>query len=206
MTQTKHHPVPHFTGTLGMFWFIAGLSMLFGAMVLGYVFIRASRREDVQFGTIELPRMLWISTALVLLASATIQSALIAIRRERQDLLRAWLVVTLMLGLAFCAIQIPSLATLLKHHLANVRAHQLAGGDANNLMGVNPFFGLIAVFIIVHALHVLGGIVQLLFVTHGAFRGRYDHEFYNPVKHAAIYWHFLDIVWIALYGMMYLAG
>lgn len=189
-----------------MIWFISGLSMLFGAMILGYVYIRTSRKDDVQFGTLALPHLFWISTAIVLLASATIQSAVIAIRRERQDLLRAWLVVTLMLGIAFCLVQAPSMLTLVKQHLALVRAYDAAGGDANNLMHVNPFFGLIFVFILVHALHVIGGIVQLGMVTHGAFAGKYDHEYHNPVKHSAIYWHFLDVVWLAMYGMMVLAG
>ncbi len=189
-----------------MIWFISALSMLFGAMLLGYLAIRTTRAADVGFGTIELPRMLWLSTALVLLASATIQAAVISIRRERQDLLRAWLVVTLMIGIAFCCVQLPSLGILVKHHLANVHAHELAGGDANNLLRVNPFFGIIFVFILIHALHVLGGIVELLLVTHGAFAGKYDHEYYNPVKHSAIYWHFLDVVWLAMFGMMFLAG
>lgn len=189
-----------------MIWFISGLTMLFGAMMLGYFIVRWNRAADVQFGSLQLPHLFWISTAIVLVASATIQSAVIAIRRERQDLLRAWLVVTLLLGVAFCFVQMPSMIALVKQHLAIIQSHQAAGGDANNLMRVNPFFGLIFVFFLVHALHVLGGIIQLLFVTHGAFTGKYDHEFYNPVKHSAIYWHFLDVVWLAMFGMMVLAG
>ncbi len=189
-----------------MIWFISGLSMLFGAMILGYMIIRTSRASDVEFGTLQLPHMFWLSTAIVLLASATIQSAVIAIRRERQDLLRAWLVTTLILGVLFCLLQMPSMAFLVNQHLANLRIYDASGGDASNLMRVNPFFGLIFVFILVHALHVIGGIVQLAIVTHGAFSGKYDHEFHNPVKHSAIYWHFLDVVWIIMYGMMFLAG
>jgi heme/copper-type cytochrome/quinol oxidase subunit 3 len=189
-----------------MIWFISGLSMLFGAMMLMYFIIRSSRAADVGFGTLHLPRLLLLSTALVLTASATVQLAVIAIRRERQDLMRAWLLVTLFVGIAFCAVQVPSLGSLFHRHLEIVRVHTMAGGNANNLMGVNPFFGIIAVFILVHALHVLGGIVQLGLVTHGAFTGKYDHEYYNPVKHSALYWHFLDVVWLAMYGMMVLAG
>lgn len=206
MTTAKNHPVPHFTGTVGMIWFIGGLSMLFGAMLVAYLLIRTNRAADVGFGTIHLPHRFWFSTALVLAASVTIQSAVIAIRRERQDLLRAWLVVTILIGIAFCAVQAPAMGTLVQQHLANLRAHDAVLGDASNLNRVNPFFGIIFVFILIHALHVVGGIIQLLFVTHGAFSGKYDHEFYNPVKHSALYWHFLDVVWVAMYGMMYLAG
>jgi heme/copper-type cytochrome/quinol oxidase subunit 3 len=67
-------------------------------------------------------------------------------------------------------------------------------------------YGLIFVLILVHALHVLGGLAGLAMTTANAFRGRYDHENYVGVKNAALYWHFLDVVWIIMYLGIYLAG
>jgi cytochrome c oxidase subunit III len=201
----KHHAVPHFTGTLAMIWFLSGLAMLFGAGMVGYVVVRMQRVNDVSLGSIHLPAGLWASTALVLVASVTIQLAVSAIRRERQDLLRAWLVVTLMVGIAFCLVQVPSLAGLVKEHFA-LRAQFDAAGGSPAGAKAQPFLGLVFVFILVHAGHVLGGIIQLVVVTRSAFRGRFDHEFYNPVKHAALYWHFLDVIWIMMFGMMKALG
>lgn len=179
--------------------------MLFGAGMLGYLAVRLNRTDEVAIGTLHLPHTLWLSTALVLLASATIQLAVAAIRRERQDRLRAWLIVTLLVGIAFCIVQTPALGSLVHQHFEQLRAYDLAGGYRAGA-SVNPLFGLIFIFILIHAAHVLGGIVQLVIVTRGAFLGRYDHEYYNPVKHAAMYWHFLDVVWLVMFGLMFGAG
>ena len=197
--------VPHFTGTLAMIWFLSGLSMLFGAGMLGYIMIRLNRTEDVAIGSLHLPRTLWLSTGLVLLASITIQLAVSAIRRERQDRLRAWLIVTLLIGIAFCVVQAPALTTLIQQHLSQMAAFDAAGGRAAGAR-TNPLFGLIFMFILIHAAHVVGGILQLVAVTRGAFLGKYDHEYYNPVKHAALYWHFLDVIWLIMFGLIYGAG
>lgn len=211
-SPTKHHSVPHFTGTLATIWFISGLGMLFGALMLGYIAIRLSRRDDVPIGALHLPHLLWLSTALVLIASATIQAAVIAIRRERQDLLRAWLVVTLIVGVLFCVVQVPSLGSLVRQHLDAMHAFDAGGGGGfyegrmTGTVAPQPFFGIIFAFILIHAAHVIGGLVQLVLVLRGAFAGRYDHEFYNPVKHTAIYWHFLDVVWLIMFGTMISAG
>ena len=211
-TPAKHHQVPHFTGTLATIWFVSGLGMLFGALMLGYVSVRIGRRDDVPIGALRLPNMLWLSTALVLVASATIQAAVLSIRRERQDLLRAWLVVTLIVGLLFCAVQIPCLGSLVRQHLDAMHRFDAGGGGAffggrvTGTVAPQPFFGIMFAFILVHAAHVIGGLVQLVLVIRGAFAGRYDHEYFNPVKHTAIYWHFLDVVWLIMFGTLFAAG
>jgi heme/copper-type cytochrome/quinol oxidase subunit 3 len=67
-------------------------------------------------------------------------------------------------------------------------------------------YGLIFFLILVHALHVVGGLVGLSVTTAHALQGRYDHERYGGVKHAAMYWHFLDAVWLVMYGCLATAG
>jgi cytochrome c oxidase subunit III len=202
------HRLPAYTGTLAMWWFIGGLVMLFGASMLGYLAIRLNQKNHVSLGTIDLPSGLWFSTALVLLASITIQLAVSAVRRERQGLLRGYVLTTLILGLAFCLVQVPCLWSLVQQHLNelaridSLRNTMTAEQFANEPR--NQFFGLIFVFILLHAAHVLGGIIHLFAVTLGAWANQYDHEFYNPVKHAAMYWHFLDVVWLVMFGTMFL--
>jgi cytochrome c oxidase subunit III len=67
-------------------------------------------------------------------------------------------------------------------------------------------YGMIFFFVLVHAAHVLGGMIYLAIVTHRALDGRYDHENYVGVKHAAMYWHFLDVVWLLMFGTFLFAG
>ena len=67
-------------------------------------------------------------------------------------------------------------------------------------------FVALFMLILLHALHVVGGIIYLIMVQVGAVSGLYDHESHAPVKHAAIYWHFLDIVWILMFFTLKLLG
>jgi heme/copper-type cytochrome/quinol oxidase subunit 3 len=60
--------------------------------------------------------------------------------------------------------------------------------------------------VLIHALHVLGGVIYLAIVTQRALAGRYDHEHYTGVKHAAMYWHFLDLVWLMMFGTFLVLG
>ena len=182
--------------------FVLSLGMLFFASMLGYVAIRTGYygRVDLPAGALRpsFPASLWVSTALVLAGSFTISRALAAVRRERQRPFRAWLAATLGLAVLFVIVQTPSLAAILSAHFAQLRA----AGEGRPM----ALFGLIFFLIIVHALHVAGGIVFLAWVLYRAGQNAYDHEHHIPIRHAALYWHFLDVVWIALFGTMFVLG
>ena len=185
-----HHRLPPNTATIGMWLFLAALTMLFGATMLAYAIIRTHGAAAPALGTVHLPHLLWLSTALMLLGSVTIHRALAAVRRERQAQLRQSLVMTCLLAVAFCTVQTPALWKLLQTH----RAAAMQG---------TFLYGLIAFLILIHALHVLGGIIGLTVTTAHAFQNRYDHENYAGVKHAAMYWHFLEAVWVVMFaGLM----
>jgi len=72
--------------------------------------------------------------------------------------------------------------------------------------GFTALFGLIATLIVIHALHVIGGVVPLAVVTRHAHRGRYDHESHGPVTYVAMYWHFLDAVWVVMFAVLLVAS
>ncbi len=63
-------------------------------------------------------------------------------------------------------------------------------------------YGLIFFMIMLHALHVVGGFVALVRVVDGAARRRYHHEQFHPVRQLAMYWHFLDGVWVIMFSML----
>ncbi|MFT3787528.1 MAG: cytochrome c oxidase subunit 3 [Tepidisphaeraceae bacterium] len=212
-TTPRDHRLPRGAGTFAMWWFLSTLGMLFAASLLGYIIIRLQRAwpnnvdaveqvAPIPIGSLrgEFPSVLWLSTAIVLAASVTIQLALRAVEREQQNKLRRWTLITLALGVLFCVIQLPAMASLIREHLARMSEAATAAKLGNALLG------LAFVLILLHALHVLGGIVHLLNVAHGAKRGLYDHESHGPVKHAAMYWHFLDLVWMLMFATFYIAG
>ncbi len=199
----RTHRVPRGTDELGMWLFLAALAVLFLSTMLGYVIVRISKTREVlrpgttevvvsptapPLGEIQMPWGLWISTLVILASSVTMHLALQNIRRERQAKFRAMLIATLGLSILFCLIQIPAMGSLLANHF---------NADASNTI-----LGLIFFLILLHALHVVGGIIPLGVITYKAGQGRYDHEHYKPVKTVAMYWHFLDVIWVFMFAVL----
>ncbi|HWE01330.1 MAG TPA: heme-copper oxidase subunit III [Tepidisphaeraceae bacterium] len=184
---------PQRTSAIGMYLFLASLFMLFASGLFGYVIIRANAAQKFSLGSLRLPPALWISTILVVVGSFTIQRAVHEVRRERQRSFRNWMAATLLIAIVFVIVQAPSMLILLSRQQA-MRQRKLA------------LYGLVFFLILLHALHVLGGIIALLRTSRRAARGVYDHEHFQPVRHVALYWHFLDAVWLAMFFTFLLMG
>jgi len=167
---------------LGMWLFLAALTMLFAAGMLGYVLIRA-RAGGPPAGSIRLPAGLWVSTVIIVTSSLCIQQAVQAARTGTPTQLRRWLSATWMLALGFLAVQIPCMVILLKSH-----------------KGL-PLYGLLFFLILLHAAHVLGGLVALGAVSIGSARAASAAARFGAVKRTAMYWHFLDGVWIVMFAV-----
>lgn len=197
--KSGFHP-PRRTGTIGMYLFLAALFMLFASSLLAYVFIRTQSAARPPRGTLHLPAALWLSTAMIVGVSVTFPRALRALRREKQPLFRKWIVATLVLACGFVMVQTPAMIQLLATHrqILEDYQHTPAAHESGSAPAVH-LYGFVFVLVLLHATHVLGGIVSLIVVTVRGYRGAYDHEDYLPVIYAAMYWHFLDAVWIVMF-------
>jgi len=171
--------------TFGLLLFLAALTMFFLAGIVSFVVIRVSGQNSPPMGDLKMPIGLWVSTALLMASGVTFHMALLDVRCERQTEFRRYIVLTGLLTVAFLIVQAFSLSELLAAH------------EANRVRGF-ALYSLIMSLVIVHAVHVIGGLVPLGVVTRKAFQGRYDHEAYSGVQHCAMYWHFLDAVWLAM--------
>lgn len=178
----------------GLKLFLASLSVLFAASLVAYAIIRVSAtRRGLPLHELHMPGMLWLSTGAMLISSLTIHLAIGQVRAGRQRAFRGALVTTSILGLAFLLIQAPSLYKILQTHEA--------------FRQQNVFlYGLILMLIALHALHVIGGLVPLGLVTVRGLIGRYHAGRYEGVRQVAVYWHFLDIVWLMMFGLLYFMG
>jgi cytochrome c oxidase subunit 3 len=184
----------YLAGRLGMLLFLVSLGMLFAASVIGYVVVRAER-GGTPVDLPPLPRLLWLSTVLLLGTSASMQLAVAAARRGRDEPLVRYLVATIGLSLAFLVVQTVCWWQWLE-----------AVGDLWSRS--EPYRIALAGFYVftgVHALHVLGGLAALGFVTVRAERGRYTAEHHPGVLFTAWYWHFLDAVWLVLFATLLIA-
>jgi cytochrome c oxidase subunit 3 len=175
---------------IGMWVALAGVMMMFTALTSAYV-VRASTSND--WRPIAMPRLLWLSTALILLSSATFEIARRTLRRGNESAYQRWLLLTVLLGLGFLASQ------LLAWRQLAAQGIYLASSPHNSF-----FYVLTGA----HGLHLLGGILGLDFLLLRSWRKRsLEHGTMRRqaiVNAVALYWHFMFGLWIYLFLLLFL--
>ena len=177
-------------GVLGMWIFLAALSVLFLASIAGYLIVRTKAAAWPPPGMPRLPSGLWLATALLLTGSVRVHLALTRMRLGQRTAAVRWLVATLSLAIAFLLVQTWNWWDLIAARMT---------ATTKNLYAFT-FFMLTGL----HAAHVIGGVILLAVVTARAAKGRYGSGRHNGVTYAAMYWHFLDVVWIVLFAVLVL--
>lgn len=175
----------------GLAVFLASLAMIFLSTLAGYAYIRVGAREWPPAGAPPLPRGLWLSTVLLVLSSVTVHAALVGARADRQRLVRAGLLATTALGLGFLACQ-------------GVAWRVLA--ERMPVTTATQYSFTFYLLTVLHAVHVVGGFGPLLVATVKGVRGRYDSAEHTGVTLIAIYWHFLDVMWLLVFTTLVLVG
>jgi len=173
---------------LGMFLLLLMLSVLFVASLVLFAIFRVKAAQWPPPGTPTLPGGLWASTIVLVVSSGTMHAALRSARRNRQGGLRLAMVVTTLLGLAFLALQSHNWYELVR-----------AGLPMQKNFYAFFFYTLTGL----HAAHVIGGVIALLVVSVFAFLGRYGPSSLAGVWRCAVYWHFLDVVWLVLFAVLH---
>ena len=174
---------------LGMALFLVSLGVLFVAGMVAYLLIRTGSAAAPPRGAVAMPAGLWLSTAILLAAGLTMFNVQ---RRARQgDIasLRPWLLVTFALSLAFVLVQVPSMSELMVAH-RQALVQRFSG-----------IYGLTVALIAIHALHVIGGLIPLTVLVWLAIRGRLGGEHELWVRSCGNYWHFLEGVWVVMFGV-----
>ncbi len=110
---------------------------------------------------------------------------------------------TAALGLAFLVVKSIEYTHKYEHHLVPGAGFMYSGPDARN---VELFFSIYFVMTAVHALHMIIGLGILARLIPRAWRGAYGPDYHHPIECFGLYWHFVDIVWIFLFPLLYLLG
>ena len=211
---------PSYAYRLAMWIFLTSLSMLFASSLLGYMLMRYDGPQAPAHGAIHPPRSLFVSTILLIVGSVTMSAALAAVRREQQTRFRWLMAASALLAFGFLTIQTPSLGILLDDYarekaLLPTPPHTGNTADDQEFLRAIPksagsrlgqLYFVVVSLVVLHALHVIGGLVPLAVATVRAFKGKYDHEVHEGVTLCTMYWHFLDVVWIILFGTILLVG
>ncbi len=196
----------HEAGTIGMWAFLVTEVMFFGGFFLGYTVYRVRYPEAFAEGSRLLGAGLGaFNTAVLLLSSLTMALAVRGAQTGDKRSAVRQLVFTMVLASAFLGIKTYEYAGKFSHGLVP-GAHFHFDGPAELAGQVELFIGLYFAMTGVHAAHMVIGIVLMAIVAWRAHRGRYTRGNYMGVECLGLYWHFVDLVWIFLFPMLYLLG
>jgi len=188
----------------GMWLFLAQEIMFFGGLFTAYVVYRSSHAEAFAAGSHELDIQLGaINTAVLIASSLTMALAVWSAQTERRKQLIGFLIATIVFGSVFLGIKTIEYGH--KWHEHHVPGPSFVW-EGENPEQVEMFFNLYFAMTGLHALHMVIGIGLLGWVILRASRGAYSRENHNFVEGLGLYWHFVDIVWIFLFPLLYLLG
>ena len=204
-------------GTLGMWIFLVTEIMFFGGMFLAYTLYRtlypeafasASNHLDITLGA--------VNTGVLILSSFTMAMAVYFTQTGKSRPQVLCLILTLILGLTFLGIKaveyhqkytdrlIPGKLIPGAEFTTDPHAVHLLEGAT--LKQVEMFYYIYFAMTGMHALHMIIGAGLLLYLIIFSLKGRFDPEYHSPVEVIGLYWHFVDIVWIFLFPLLYLLG
>ncbi len=208
-TRSLHHQFADLeqqreSATLGMWIFLVTEIMFFGGMFAAYMIYRIAYPAAWNAGSQSMDFWLGTANTLVLICSSlTMVLAVHAAKTNQRKTIVFFLLITLLLGLAFLGFK------AIEYHAHWVN-HEVPGytfqSDAPDANHVQMFFVLYFFMTGFHALHMLIGVGVVSVIAYFAWKGRYTSDYHNPVENVGLYWHFVDIVWIFLYPLLYLVG
>jgi cytochrome c oxidase subunit III len=220
--EEQHHPelLHHFaepqqqedSASLGMWIFLGTEVMFFGGLFCAYLIYRLAYFGDFAAASQTLSWKLGATnTAVLICSSLTVVFAVYAAQQGKRTMLIGSLVLTIILGFAFLGIKATEYAEKFeKHHVPGpsfqfdnvpVPGHpdQMA-----NRGHAQIYFALYFIMTGLHALHMIIGIGFFTWLLFAAWRGRFTPKYNTPVEMGGLYWHFVDIVWIYLFPLLYL--
>ena len=200
------------SSSLGMWIFLGTEVMFFGGLFCAYLIYRgwyyndfatASRSIDAALGA--------TNTAVLICSSLTVVLAIWAAQTARRGLMLGMLVLTMLFGATFLGVKgIEYKQKFDEHHVpgASFSFNDPIPGS-NPVQYANPqhaqiFFALYFIMTGLHALHMVVGLGIFTWLLWAAWKGRFTPEYHTPLEIGGLYWHFVDIVWIYLFPLLYL--
>ena len=215
-TSVVHHPVLQVpyrdmehqreTATLGMFIFLLTELMMFGGLFCSYLVYRALYHSAFELGSAHMHLEIGaINTAVLICSSLTMAMGVRAAQTGQRKALMIFLIITLLFGCVFLGLKgVEYYSHWAEHEVPgfNFGPHYPLGGvEAGKLQ---LFFALYFIMTGLHALHMLIGVGLVTGVFIYAYKGHFNEHYHNPVENVGLYWHFVDIVWIYLFPLLYL--
>jgi cytochrome c oxidase subunit III len=200
------------SASLGMWIFLATEVMFFGGLFCAYLVYRRSYFGDFGAASKSIDATLGATnTAVLICSSLTVVLAIWAVQTSRRTLMIGSLVLTMLFGLTFLGIKgVEYKDKFEEHHVPGASfSFDRVPIPSHPDRYANPqhaqiFFSLYFIMTGLHALHMIVGLGIFTWLLIMAWRGRFTPEYYTPLEMGGLYWHFVDIVWIYLFPLLYL--
>ncbi len=234
--DVTHHPAlqHHFenmeqqreAGTLGMWVFLVTEIMFFGGMFLAYTLYRRSYPESFASASNHLDIVLGaVNTVILICSSFTMALTVYCTQVGKRQLQILFLILTMIFGAGFLGIKAVEYHS--KYEDSLIPGHLIPGRPFNpvvqehgapedprklhlipgaSVRQVELFYWIYFAMTGMHALHMIIGLGLMAVLLFFSIRGRYGPEYHNPIEISGLYWHFVDIVWIFLFPLLYLLG
>jgi cytochrome c oxidase subunit 3 len=198
---------------LGMWVFLVTEVMFFGGLFMAYLvyrtmypeaWVESSHMLNVPLGALNTTVLICSSLTMVL----AVRSAQVGSRTGQL----ANLFLTIVLGSTFLVVKFFEYKEKFEHHLVpgpHFDPHHVVNGaivPVNLPFGSQIFFSLYFVMTGIHAIHMVIGIILMAVMMVMAWRNKFSAAYYAPIEVSGLYWHFVDIVWIFLFPLLYLLG
>lgn len=205
--ETRHHfenaEQQKDASTIGMWVFLLTELMFFGGMFMAYFVYR--QWYPLAFASASNKTNLWLgafNTTVLICSSLTMAMAVHSAAKGKKNLLILFLILTLMLGGAFLGVKAYEYHDKWVHH--EVPGAHFDCEDCQDAAHAPLFFALYFGMTGLHASHMIIGFGILLVLIWQAKQGKFTDKWYTPIEMFGLYWHFVDIVWIFLFPLLYL--
>jgi len=189
--------------TLGMWIFLLTEIMFFGGMFMMYTVYRAVYPNVFGLASSTLDEVIGaVNTAVLLCSSFTMVLAVRGAQLGKRRTVMLFLVLTIVLGLVFLGVKgFEWNQKFQEHHVPGPSFHL----EGTALQGqAQLFFSLYFAMTGLHAVHMVIGCGIMLFLLWKTYQGTYTAEYYTPIDMGGLYWHFVDVIWIFLFPLLYL--
>lgn len=195
--------VPH--GKLGMWLFLLMDGLSFVTILIAAAYLRTKGALWAQPGAVLNVPLTAVNTIILLVSSLTMMLALHAVRNDQKDAFKKFLMMTFGLGVAFLGIQAYEYTHFIagSEHLEQVLASAGFTGSffrPSSSIYAACFYGATGF----HGLHVLAGLIFMLYIIAGAYRSRWSSAHHGRVEVLTLYWHFVDMMWMLVFTVIYL--
>lgn len=204
-----HEPVsgvPH--GKLAMWAFLASEIMFFTGFFGAFIVLRNANLELFAHSASELvPALALLNTVVLIGSSLTMALGILNLQKGNVKLFQLFLGLTILCGFIFLGVKYVEYTTKFSHVLTGEEIEHLRSGIDPGAPGIFPstnvFFAFYYLMTGFHAIHVIAGVAPMIFMFFKSFTKK-GYNFPVKVEALGLYWHFVDLVWIFLFPVLYL--